>query len=76
MNYTLADTISTGLNNPECAFYVGAFAGMGMIIKWLFALWILFLITKAFEKLAWEPLLNWIKTKIYRKKDNLGDDEK
>jgi len=68
MNITLADTISAGIHNPDCAFFVGHMTGSYGAVSNLFCLLALFLVYKLIDKLAWTPLLDWIKLKIYKKK--------
>ena len=67
MNSTLSETILTGINNPECSFLVGTIYGGGLLLKYLIFLFVLVLISKAFDKLAFTPLIDWIKKKIYKK---------
>ena len=63
----LNETIMTGLNNPDCAFYVGAFAGQMFVVRWLFFLLIVYVLLKAVDKLALEPLLKYLKIKFFGK---------
>lgn len=71
VNQTLANIIIDGMNNPDCSFFTGAFIGSMFIIKWLFFLYLLILASKIIDKLALEPLLDWIKSKIYKNKKGL-----
>jgi len=68
MNIVLTETIQTGLNNPECAFFVGKMAGEAMIFNLMAALAIFGFLYKAVDKLAFEPAVAWLKKKIYRGK--------
>lgn len=64
MNATLETIISTGLNNPECSFFVGQWFGsiwFASVIMYILAAYILF---KIVEKIVIEPLLNYITKKI------------
>jgi hypothetical protein len=61
------ETILTGLHNPDCAFYVGTFFGQIFVVKWLIFLLIAFAIVKAIDRLALEPILQWIKKKTWKK---------
>lgn len=65
----LTETVAAGLNNPECAFFVGSFIGGYMAIVWLLYMLAAFALFKLIDKLALEPLLNWLKVKIWRRKD-------
>lgn len=64
MNETIADTILKGMNNPDCAFYVGKWLGGYESIRIVIVILILLLIYKAIDKLAFEPMLNWITNKF------------
>jgi hypothetical protein len=66
MNF--ADMFLQQLNNPECSMLTGAFIGQLYIVRWLFFLFIAMMIYQAVNKLAWLPLIEWIKKKIYKKK--------
>jgi len=61
MNETLSSILSTGMNNPECSFYVGAFTGMGLAWKYIVALAVAYYIIKAVDKLAVEPLIKKVR---------------
>lgn len=64
----LSEIISTGMNNPECAFFTGAFVG-GLIYAKLLVLFLVFVaLFRAIEKLAITPLIEWLHKKIWRKK--------
>ena len=63
---TLAEIITTGMNNPECSFYVGAFMGQLGTIRLGWLLLCTYLLYKAIDKLAWEPFIIWIKKKVYK----------
>jgi len=63
---TLTEIIQKGMNNPECAFYVGSFFGNLMAFKWLVTILAIGFIYKAIDKLAWSPLIEWIKKKLYK----------
>lgn len=55
------------LSNPACAFYTGAFMGGLFYLRVAFAMVTFSLLVKAVDKLAITPLLDWIKSKLYRK---------
>lgn len=64
----LNETIATGLNNPECAFFIGQMFGASMTFKIIIAIVIIGFLAKAIDRLAWNPLIKWIKDKIYKSK--------
>ena len=66
---TLVDTINMGLNNPDCAFFVGNYMGQLFTIHSMLILLSIYLGFKFLDKLAVEPLIKYIKTKIKRKGD-------
>lgn len=66
-NLTLADTLIIGMNNPDCAFYVGAVTASFLVLKIIFSLVLAYLALRILEKLIFTPLLNWIARKIYKK---------
>lgn len=68
-NTTITDIIKTGMNNPECSFYVGTFFGTIWVFKVIVILFFLFAIFKVIERLAFDPFVEWLKNKIYKKKD-------
>ena len=61
---TIADIITTGLNNPDCAFFTGTFLGSIMIWKYFIVIAGLYIIMKFIDKLAVEPIIEWTKRKI------------
>ena len=65
----LTTIITSGLNNPECAFYTGAIFGQWMVFKLVLCYFIVLFIMKAIDKLAWTPLIDWLKDKIYKNKN-------
>lgn len=69
----LTSIMLNGLNNPDCAFYTGAFVGSFLVLKWLLFLLIFAIIFKALDRLAFDPFLNWVKSKIYRRKEDSYD---
>ena len=58
---SLTEIITTGMNNPDCAFFVGSFYGQVMTMKGIITLMGLLLIFKILDKLVIEPCLEWIK---------------
>lgn len=61
---TLADVISAGMQNPDCAFFTGAFMGQWLAVKYLVIIWLIYVVFKFIDKLAVEPLMSWIEKKI------------
>ena len=57
----LNNTIITGLNNPDCSFYVGAFLGTIMFAKLLLFSFFVYVILKIIDKIAIDPFLNWFR---------------
>lgn len=66
MNETIATIITNGLNNPECAFFSGAFLGSIWTFKILISMIVIGTLWKALDKLAIGPLIEWVKKKIYK----------
>jgi hypothetical protein len=64
-NFTQA--IYNNVNDPNCALSVGAVGGMWFTFKYIVILAGIYIIMKAVDKLAIEPILEWIKKKIWRK---------
>ena len=63
INQTLAETISLGVNNPECAFFVGTYMGQYITAKlFMFAI-LVYVALKFIERLALDPLIKYIKNK-------------
>ena len=64
----LGEIIKAGLNDPNCAFFVGNFLGMAIALRWIVVLVFIYWIFSAANKLAFEPFIGWVKNKIYNKK--------
>lgn len=62
------EIINQGINNPECSFFVGTFIGQTLSLRIMLFLSMIYLLIKAIDKLAFTPLLNKIKSKLYGKK--------
>lgn len=60
----LNDTIINGINNPDCAYFVGMTVGSASLFGKLFLLMAVFTLFKFVEKLAVEPIIAKIKNKI------------
>jgi len=61
---TLAEIIHTGLENPDCSFFTGAFFGQWLAVKYLALIWLIYVVFKGIDKLAVEPGLEKLKKKI------------
>ena len=64
----LNETIMNGLNNPDCAFFVGTWTGSFLSFKYLIAVFVIFAVMKVLDRLALEPLITRIKNKFAKKK--------
>jgi len=64
----LAEIIKTGMNNPECSFFVGQFIGTTLIIHIMIGISIISFLAKVIDKLALESLIEWVKGKWYKRK--------
>lgn len=71
---SFAETFVQQLNDPACSMLSGAFIGSLMMWKVIFGLVVLYTILKAVDKLALEPLLKWVKKKIYKSGAEAKDD--
>ena len=67
-NITFADTLIKGLNNPDCSFFVGTFIGQIITFKLIFFLIGVYLVFKVVEKLVLDPILAWLKKKVFDKR--------
>jgi hypothetical protein len=59
----LNETIAAGLNDPNCAFFVGTFTGSSLSLKYLFIVVIGYLLFKTLDILL-EPFVTKIKNKL------------
>ena len=64
----LNETIQAGLNNPDCAFFVGSWTGSFLSFKYLIAVFVIYGVMKALGRLALEPLIAYVKTKFKKQK--------
>lgn len=69
MNTTLAEIITTGMNNPECSFYVGTFFSQIITLKLIIVIFIVAIFFKMLDKLAVTPIIEWIKNKVKKNKE-------
>jgi hypothetical protein len=61
----LAESIKAGLENPDCAFFVGFLSGQSSAIKTVIIVAGIGLAYKLVDKLAFEPFVAWLKRKIW-----------
>jgi len=68
MNLTnYLNTIETGMNNPDCAYFVGASQGNmlgGYEIIFLLFILFLFKLVSNITQLGWDNMIRYIKNKI------------
>lgn len=62
---SLVEVITAGMNNPDCSFFTGAFFGQFIAVRYMLALAVAYFVISAVNKLAFQPILDWIKNKIY-----------
>jgi len=65
---TLSDQLITQINNPDCSYLVGGFMGGWIIAKLIFGIIIAYILLSAVDKLAYQPFLDWCKSKLFKKK--------
>jgi len=63
----LNDTIMNGLNNPDCAFFVGQTMGQADLLGKLVVLLLFFTFYEFAKKLVVEPIIQKIKEKTRKK---------
>jgi hypothetical protein len=63
----LTNSLISGLNNPDCSFYVGATVGQYLILRVAAGVFIAYFVLRIFERLIFTPLLNWTYKQIYNK---------
>jgi hypothetical protein len=63
---TFQENIVSGLNNPQCSFFVGAWLGGYVVLKFVGILFAFFVLYHLFEKLAYKPFIDWVYSKIYK----------
>lgn len=67
MNITpFINTFETGINNPDCSFFVGTTYGQIISMKSVMIMLGLYIILKAIDKLAIEPVFSTLGAKIKR----------
>jgi hypothetical protein len=64
----LSDIITTGINNPDCSFFVGTFVGQLSLFKIVTFMVLSYFVFKIIDTLALDPFLKWIKEQIYMAK--------
>lgn len=66
----LNNTIAAGLNNPECAFFVGNTLGSLLIYMWVILVILSYFVFKMLYKLVLKSTDKQVKSKRKRKKDH------
>jgi len=56
------------IDNPACSYLTGMMIGTWFFVKFFIMVIGIYIILKVLDRLAFDPFLNWIKSKIYRKK--------
>lgn len=64
---TLSEIIINGMNNKDCAFFVGTYLGQLTTIRIIIFAGVFYIITKVIDKLALNPFIEFIKKKLYKK---------
>lgn len=70
----LNEIISTGLNNPDCAFFVGQWLGGWLSMKMVMYLVVAYWIMKSIDKLALEPIIDFVKSKLFKQQKEAKED--
>jgi hypothetical protein len=60
---TLNEIIEAGMNNPECSLFVGATYGQLITVQNVAIILMVYALFKVVNKLALEPLVEWVKKK-------------
>lgn len=74
---SLGQEITLALNNPECNVLSGMILGELFAIQGVMYMLIIYAVFKLIDKLALDPLINWVKSKynniivIKKKKDTI-----
>jgi len=63
----LNETISAGLNNPDCAFFVGSFTGSFLSFKYLIIVILLYFGFKLLDAFIVEPSIAKFKKYLHKK---------
>lgn len=66
MNSSFAQTLVDGLNEPKCAYWVGMFTGQTYTVKLIMILLAVGFLFKVVDKLAFDPFIAWIKSKLFK----------
>ncbi len=64
----LTDNFLSQVDNPDCSYLTGMFIGSGITMRMILYIFIIGMGFKIVDKLALDPLINYIKQKIKRKK--------
>ena len=68
LSSNLSTILMNGLNNPDCAFYTGQMFGQIIAFRTIFIILMIYLLLKIIEGIAVNPLIEKIKSYIWRKK--------
>jgi hypothetical protein len=63
----ITNIITTGLNNPECSFYVGTFIGQWSGLKFAIIFMCILLLYKVIDEIALKGFFVWLKEKRKKK---------
>jgi hypothetical protein len=66
----LSEIIRAGMDNPDCSFFLGAFMGQIMVIRWVLAIYFIHIVWKIVDRLALDPFLDWVKKKWRDHREN------
>lgn len=64
-----SNIITTGLNNPDCSFFVGIWMGQFFALKYLIVLFMIYIAFKLIYNFIINPFINKIKSIILKKYD-------
>lgn len=66
----MVNTFLGQVANPECSYLTGMIIGAAGVSRITITFFLVLIIYKAIDKLAIEPFLSWIKSRIYKKREN------
>ncbi len=64
----MVDAFLGQIANPDCSYLTGMMMGSAGMSRIIISFFLILLAFRILDKLAIEPLLSWIKDKIYKKK--------
>ena len=65
----MTDKLLGQIANPDCSYLVGALGGEYYILRLLGILIGSYIVLKIIDKLAFGPFIDWVKSRIYKKRD-------